>query len=143
MATAYGRVYSLQIIKQPELLERTTLVPNSLVRTTNITTSTFSPDQESGFTTYTDFNTSNFRNSITIDDLQIKAKVTYSKEAPAGTNPQNTVIQVFNMSEDNRNFPTKGNTVILKAGYLSDLTDTEVVTSIGVGTVDTDSLSFF
>jgi hypothetical protein len=122
MAEVYGREYVLQFVRQPELIQRS--IPNSIIRPNSdyvgqsreVPSLLAATDQS--FAGYSDFVTVNKEGvAKEITQLQMKATVNWGKEGTAGSNPQESLIEVYNLSPITRKFLRKNDTVLLRAGY--------------------------
>lgn len=133
MSNLYGRVYELTLVNYTELLQRS--IPKSVILPNSPYTgqSREIPSLLAGSNKaigYTDFLTipSDFTqhsnniastgdNARVITDLRIRANVVWNKESSAGSNTQESYIEVYNMAPNSRKFLGKNTTVMLKAGY--------------------------
>lgn len=108
MEEAFDRVYSLTIGRNNALVEKT--IPQLLVQPAA------GVPQLLANPSYSDFN-SKPNNALVITELRIKANVQYTKDS--GTNKQGTIIEIYNLTQDNQRRIFAEDTVLLRAGYRS------------------------
>lgn len=126
---AYGRLYSL-VIGRPEKKYFLSPAPPTSIPKAKVEgqypTSVYSRDINSvnvreEFADNVTLIPSEFREYT---DLYIKATI-YSKKSSDSSNKSKTVIQLYNMSEEEYGFIKKGYNVVLRAGYRQDISDNE------------------